>query len=572
MTRTIRAFAQTLLPRLSSGEVLVLDDASALRRYAKVGDPRAFEVLVQRYQSMVLNTCRRVMHSSADAEDAAQETFLKLARRAGEIRSNLAAWLHACALRTSIDLLRAQATRSRAEAAVAEAAPADEAEKTWREIKPLLDEAIAALEETDRDLIVSRFLAGRPQNEMAREAGVNPGTMHRRIDAALDRLRAQLAGRGMTSGAAVAIGGGVGVGAAVGAAMTSNSALAAALGHAGASTSTSLLTPALMSIGLAEMGAGAATGAAGTKLVSVVLASVIGLGVIGSGIYLAAVGGPLMSAAPVVAGGFDKPKQATPVARLVSQSVGDKPDGSVTHAGDTIRTCFHKKDDGRTEDVVMKILSVSGDRNLNKKGIAKGTMRVRFEAWNTGRAFMREQLQGKERDATYEVEGDLLTLSVRLDVELPPPPAGQAQTESVPPEARIVVNRVQPPDPKAPAPLIPAMGGTWEFVNDCTLQIDNESVVFSWIQGDGSSFPAIKFRVLEWENAGPYSKVQTIVTANAMDQAMVGKRVKLLASREDKRWVLVWNEPKTKKLNEWPANLEAKPGEIVRFVFQESAR
>ena len=137
MTRIIRSIAHSLLPRLSSGEVLVLDDASALDRYARIGDPRAFEVLVHRYQAMVVHTCARVMKSTADAEDAAQETFLKLARRAGEIRSNVAAWLHACALRTSIDLLRARATQQRAEgAAASEGVAQDETERTWREIKP----------------------------------------------------------------------------------------------------------------------------------------------------------------------------------------------------------------------------------------------------------------------------------------------------------------------------------------------------------------------------------------------------------------------------------------------------
>ena len=134
MTRIIRSIASNLLPRLSTGEVLVLDDAAALDRYAKAGDPRAFEVLVHRYQAMVVHTCQRVMKSSTDAEDAAQETFLKLARRAGEIRSNVAAWLHACALRTSIDLLRARGTQRRAEAGVVDvdAQTSDDVERTWR--------------------------------------------------------------------------------------------------------------------------------------------------------------------------------------------------------------------------------------------------------------------------------------------------------------------------------------------------------------------------------------------------------------------------------------------------------
>jgi RNA polymerase sigma factor (sigma-70 family) len=575
MTRIIRSIASNLLPRLSTGEVLVLDDAAALDRYAKAGDPRAFEVLVHRYQSMVVHTCQRVMKSSTDAEDAAQETFLKLARRAGEVRSNVAAWLHACALRTSIDLLRARGTQRRAEAGVVDvdASTSDDVERTWREIKPMLDDAIAALDESDRDLIVSRFLVGRPQVEMAREAGVNPGTMHRRIDAALERLRKELSQRGVAPAIGVA-------GASMGVVGASNTSLAAALGHAAAAPVSASLTSSLMSIGLAEMGAGVAIGSTGSvatsatiglNLGTLALASILGLGAIGGGLYFLRPGGPPMIAAaiaPQAVGGFDRPKAPTAPARLISQTVGEKPDGNVVHEGDVIRTQF-RKNDGQTESVVMRLLSVKGSKELDKNGVASGTIRVRFDTWEMGPPFVREQLVGQERDGRYEVDGELMALTIRLDVKVPPPPPGQQQTEFVPEEARIVVSRAKPADPKAPAPTIPAMAGTWEFINDASLTIEPDAFLISWTQHDGSAFTAIKLRVLEWENAGSYSKIQTIVAGNAMDQAMVGKRVKVLARRDANGWTIVWNDPATEKLNEWPTGFDGKPGEVVRFVFQE---
>ncbi|MFN9974089.1 MAG: sigma-70 family RNA polymerase sigma factor, partial [Phycisphaerae bacterium] len=120
-----------------------------------------------------------------------------------------------------------------------DAQTSDDVERTWREIKPLLDDAIAALDESDRDLIVSRFLVGRPQVEMAREAGVNPGTMHRRIDAALERLRKELSQRGVAPAIGVA-------GASMGVVGASNTSLAAALGHAAAAPVSASLTSSLM--------------------------------------------------------------------------------------------------------------------------------------------------------------------------------------------------------------------------------------------------------------------------------------------------------------------------------------
>ena len=94
---------------------LALEDHAALARYASTGDPTAFEVLVHRYQSMVLATCRRTLRNDSDAEDATQEAFLKLAQHAGSITSNAAAWLHACALRASLDLLRKRGSTRRVE-------------------------------------------------------------------------------------------------------------------------------------------------------------------------------------------------------------------------------------------------------------------------------------------------------------------------------------------------------------------------------------------------------------------------------------------------------------------------
>ncbi len=170
-----------------------MSDIAALERYAASADPRAFEVLAVRYRDMVLGTCLRVLSSMADAEDATQETFLKLARHAREIRSNAAAWLHATAVRTSLDALRRRASHARAvERSAAEArvhGRADGAgeqlesadggnEPTWREMRPIIDAALASLSDADRSLIVERFLAGRQQMDMAAEAGCRRGRCH----------------------------------------------------------------------------------------------------------------------------------------------------------------------------------------------------------------------------------------------------------------------------------------------------------------------------------------------------------------------------------------------------------
>src|SRR5262245_16544961 len=87
----------------------------ALQRYVENRDPEAFRDLVHDYQDLVYGTCRRVLGKHPALDDAVQETFIKLAKRAGGIRSNVGAWLHACARSTALDTLKADRPRRKQE-------------------------------------------------------------------------------------------------------------------------------------------------------------------------------------------------------------------------------------------------------------------------------------------------------------------------------------------------------------------------------------------------------------------------------------------------------------------------
>jgi len=180
------------------------DELSALQAYASQGDPQAFEVLVRRYQGMVYATCRRQLGNTTDAEDATQETFLKLARKAGAIRSSLAAWLHTCAVGTSKDLIRRHATRRKHELEAGKAV-SEPAADSWEQLGPVVDEAMQSLPKGQRDLLVERFLVGVPQTEIAEREGVSPSAIHQRVNRAVETLRKKLTRRGIPV-AAVALG------------------------------------------------------------------------------------------------------------------------------------------------------------------------------------------------------------------------------------------------------------------------------------------------------------------------------------------------------------------------------
>jgi RNA polymerase sigma-70 factor (ECF subfamily) len=79
-----------------------------LVRLAREGNEAAFKILVERYLQSVYTFCLRYTGSQADAEDAAQETFLKAWRNLGRFNTDksLKTWLFAIAKNSATDLLR----------------------------------------------------------------------------------------------------------------------------------------------------------------------------------------------------------------------------------------------------------------------------------------------------------------------------------------------------------------------------------------------------------------------------------------------------------------------------------
>jgi RNA polymerase sigma-70 factor (ECF subfamily) len=164
-----------------------------LTRYAVNKDAEAFAQIVTQYQRLVFATCRRTLHNPEDVEDAVQETFLRLAQRAPGLRANLGGWLHACAANIAVDMNRRRTSRSRHESAIVrQGVSENDPQRTLAELREHLDVAIQKLAPEDRDLVIQRFFVGRPQVELAEEAGVAPSTITHRVERAVEALREHL--------------------------------------------------------------------------------------------------------------------------------------------------------------------------------------------------------------------------------------------------------------------------------------------------------------------------------------------------------------------------------------------
>lgn len=83
-------------------------DEERIIRSAKRGDPRAIEWLVERYQTPVFNLAYRLMGDAAEAEDAAQETFVRAYRQLHtyDVERRFSTWLLSITSHYCIDRLR----------------------------------------------------------------------------------------------------------------------------------------------------------------------------------------------------------------------------------------------------------------------------------------------------------------------------------------------------------------------------------------------------------------------------------------------------------------------------------
>src|SRR5262244_3636882 len=87
-------------------EGLTGDDASLVDRLRR-GDPRAFEDLVIAYQHRIFGVALRMLGSRAEAEEIAQEAFLRAYRALGHFRgeARLGTWLYGIASRLCLNRL-----------------------------------------------------------------------------------------------------------------------------------------------------------------------------------------------------------------------------------------------------------------------------------------------------------------------------------------------------------------------------------------------------------------------------------------------------------------------------------
>lgn len=180
---------------------------------ARAGDAGAFEALVRRYQGWVFTLTVRMLGDRGEAEEVAQEVFLKAYRglRGFKGASRFSTWLYAIASHHCLNHLQARARRPRpaemrggaggaaaddppaAVDRLADGAPLADALLERQDLARIVQAELEQIKEEHRMVLILRDIQGLSYEEIAQALGLELGTVRSRLHRARVEMRARLA-------------------------------------------------------------------------------------------------------------------------------------------------------------------------------------------------------------------------------------------------------------------------------------------------------------------------------------------------------------------------------------------
>jgi len=176
---------------------------SELIAQAAAGDHVAFHTLVERHRAMVYRVAYQFAGNHHDAEDIAQEVFIKIYRSLGRFRQDaqLTSWMYRIVMNACIDHRRRHSPAGAApfgeEAELKmlntpEERPGPEDRAYAGELGSVLEAEIQRLPPGQRVVFIMRHHQGLKLSEIAEALGLAEGTVKRQLHAAVHRLRQAL--------------------------------------------------------------------------------------------------------------------------------------------------------------------------------------------------------------------------------------------------------------------------------------------------------------------------------------------------------------------------------------------
>jgi len=182
-----------------------MEDWQLLQDYAVRGSESAFRTLVGRHLGLVHSAALRQVNDHALAEEVSQAVFILLARKARTLsrQTLLTGWLFQTTRFVAARTLRSEHRRQRREQEAVNMQELSHPDETWRRIAPELDEGLERLGKAERNAVLLRFFEDKNHQQVGAALGVSEEAAKKRVNRALEKLRAFFARRGFTVSAAV---------------------------------------------------------------------------------------------------------------------------------------------------------------------------------------------------------------------------------------------------------------------------------------------------------------------------------------------------------------------------------
>ena len=188
-----------------------------LVQQAKAGDRAAFAGLVSAYEGKIYNLALRYLGSREDAMDASQEVFLRVFRflPGFQEESGFSTWIYRIGVNVCKDMLHRRLKRAEQPLEVPdeedEGRPVDVPDLRYdperimegAELRQALSDAILALPEQQREIIILRDIRGLSYEEIALALALEAGTVKSRLFRAREHLRKKLLQNGNIFGVSV---------------------------------------------------------------------------------------------------------------------------------------------------------------------------------------------------------------------------------------------------------------------------------------------------------------------------------------------------------------------------------
>lgn len=179
-----------------------MTDEQLLAEFVERQSQDAFAQLMARYAPLVYAAARR-QAGGAEAEDVSQAVFITLSKKASHLRGRgtLAGWLLKAthyAARAALRRERRLKRREQLAAAMSEPRKTDQDQPIWNDLRPVIDQAMLRLRPKDRDAVALRYLQSKSLREVGDAIGATEEAARKRVDRAMDRLRASLSRGGLS--------------------------------------------------------------------------------------------------------------------------------------------------------------------------------------------------------------------------------------------------------------------------------------------------------------------------------------------------------------------------------------